>query len=389
MNELVSTAILRGRETLRPTHVEIDLARLGENYRAIKAAVAPAQVMPILKANAYGHGLVEIAKHLMSLDAPYLGVAFLEEGIALREAGVGTPILVMGGVFPNQVPFFLRYGLTLTASSVEKLCHISETAKKMAMSAKVHLKIDTGMERIGVHYFNADRMIDAAYSCSHCEIEGVYSHFATSDENDLKFAYEQLGRFEVVVNRIAQRNLHRPRYYHIANSGAILQMRESYFDMVRPGILFYGVYPSAQVKRTIQVHPSLSWKSRVSYFKVIGPDRPVSYGGAWRSDHMVRVLTIPIGYGDGYFRTMSGKAQIIVRGKRYPVVGNICMDQCMVNIEWDSAFNGDEVIILGEDRESSQRIACEELAGWANTNAYEILTNINARVPRVYLNAPA
>jgi alanine racemase len=153
--------------------------------------------------------------------------------------------------------------------------------------------------------------------------------------------------------------------------------------MVRAGILLYGVYPSAEVPRTVPVRPALSWKSRVVYFKVVLPNHPVSYGSTWQSDHMVRLVTVPVGYGDGYFRSMSNRAEVIIRGKRYPVVGRICMDQCLVNIEWDSAYNGDEVILIGRD-ESGVTITAEELAEWADTVPYEILTNVNTRVPRVY-----
>jgi alanine racemase len=168
----------------------------------------------------------------------------------------------------------------------------------------------------------------------------------------------------------------------MANSGAILQLPESYFDIVRPGILLYGVYPSAQVAQTIQVRPALSWSSRVVYFKVVQPNHPVSYGSTWQSDHQVRVVTIPVGYGDGYFRSMSGQAHVIIRGKQYPVVGTICMDQFMVNIEWETAYNNDEVILIGQSEGHS--ITVEDLAHWAGTIPYEILTNINTRVPRVY-----
>jgi alanine racemase len=174
-----------------------------------------------------------------------------------------------------------------------------------------------------------------------------------------------------------------PPLRHIANSGAILQLPDSHFDMVRPGILLYGVYPSGEAPPTVAVKPVLSWKSRVVYFKVVQPYHPVSYGSTWQSDHMVRVVTVPAGYGDGYFRRMSGQAEVIIRGKRYPVIGRICMDQMMVNIEWDSAYNNDEVILMGECDGVS--IRCEELAAWADTIPHEILTNINTRVSRVYM----
>lgn len=369
-------------EVIRPTYVEVDLARLTENFRAIERAVAPAGVMPILKANAYGHGLVEVARHVVGLGAKYLGVAFLEEGILLRKSGIAAPILVMGGILGNQVPLFLEYGLTLTASSVEKLGQINTAARQLGTTAKVHLKIDTGMERIGVHYYNAGSLLEAALGYDRCLVEGIYSHFANSDAADLSSARIQLERFNQVLGFYEKRGL-KPPMRHMANSGAILQLPESHFDMVRPGILLYGVYPSAETERTVVVRPALSWKSRVVYFKVVQPGHPVSYGSTWQSDHMVRVVTIPVGYGDGYFRSLSNRSCVIIRGKQYPVVGRVCMDQMMVNIEWDSAYNGDEVILLGESGE--EMISCQEIADWAGTIPYEVLTNINTRVPRIYV----
>lgn len=381
---LINEPTISSNGVVRPTYLEVDLACLTQNYRAIQQAVAPASVMPILKANAYGHGLVDIARHMAALGAPYLGVAYLEEGILLREAGITTPILVMGGILGDQTPLFLAHDLTLTASSVEKLQQINEAARQMGVQAKVHLKIDTGMERIGVHYYNADSLLEAALRCENCEVEGIYSHFANADAARLASAYVQLSRFNEVLDFYEKRGLPRPRLRHMANSGGILQIPESRFDMVRAGILLYGHYPSASAARTIEVRPCLTWKSRVVYFKVVQPGHPVSYGSTWQSDHMVRVVTIPAGYGDGYFRRMSGRAQVIIRGKRYPVVGRICMDQMMVNIEWDSAYNGDEVILLGTAGDTA--VTLEEMAEWAGTIPYEILTNINTRVPRIYVS---
>ncbi len=174
----------------------------------------------------------------------------------------------------------------------------------------------------------------------------------------------------------------------MANSGAILQLPESHYEIVRPGILLFGVYPSAEVQRTVAVNPALSWKSQVVYFKVVKPGHPVSYGSTWESDHMVRVVTVPVGYGDGYFRGLSNKAHVIIRGKKYPIVGRVCMDQIMVNIEWETAYNGDEVLLIGES-DSGAMITCDELSEWAGTIPYEILTNINTRVPRIYTRKPS
>src|SRR5262245_17116830 len=369
-------------DVLRPTVVEVSLERLAGNYRAIRDAVAPAIVMPIVKANAYGHGLIEVARHIVGLGATSLGVAFLEEAVALRGAGVTVPILVMGGIFGGQIPVFLRHGLTLTASSIDKLRQIDAAAREIGVDAKVHLKIDTGMERIGVHYYNAHGLLERAAECQRVAVEGIYSHFANADAADLGSARLQLARFLEVLQWYDKHGVV-PPVRHIANSGAILQLPESHLDLVRPGILLYGVYPSDEVRRTIAVRPALSWKSRVVYFKVVPPGHPVSYGSTWQADHPVRVVTVPVGYGDGYFRALSNVARVLIRGRQYPVVGRVCMDQIMVSIEWDSAYNGDPVVLLGED--GDQLITCEDLAGWAGTIAYEVLTNINTRVPRVYV----
>ncbi len=370
------------RVALRPTHVLVDLDKLTQNYKAIQRAVGETMVMPILKANAYGHGLVRVGQHMQGIGAKVLGVAYLEEGILLREAGVTTPILVLGGILGSQTPLFLQHDLTLTVSSQQKLEQVEDAAASMGVKARVHLKIDTGMERIGVHYYSAESLLDSSLKCKHVEIEGIFSHFANADAADLSSAKLQLERFLEVLHFYEKRSLPAP-LRHMANSGAILQLPESWMDIVRPGILLYGVYPSPAVRRTIEVEPAITWTSRVVYFKVVKAGHPISYGSTWQGDHDVRVVTVPVGYGDGYFRSMSGKAQVLIHGKRYPVVGTICMDQFMVNIEQDSAFNEDEVILVGESGE--EKIAVEELAEWGATIPYEVLTNINTRVPRVYL----
>lgn len=377
----LNQATITTNGVVRPTFVEVNLSRLTRNFQAIREHVAPAKVMVVLKANAYGHGLVEIARHMTKIGADYLGVAFLEEGILLREKGITAPILVMGGIMGNQVPLFLEHELTLTASSVEKLQQIEEAARERGTRARVHLKIDTGMERIGVHYYSAQTLLEEALRCEHCDVEGIYSHFANSDAADLASARLQLQRFQEVLATCRTLGVH-PSLRHVANSGAILQMPESHLDMVRAGILLYGVYPSPDVPRTVPVRPALTWKSHVVYFKVVKPGHPVSYGSTWQTEKMVRVVTVPVGYGDGYFRSLSNRAQVIIRDRRYPVVGRVCMDQLMVNIDWETAYNGDEVVLLGESE--SQAITVEELAEWAGTIPYEVLTNINTRVPRLY-----
>lgn len=381
---MINQPTITSNGVIRPTLVEINLTRLTENLCQIRQKVAPAKVMAILKANAYGHGMVDVARYVVAQGIDYLGVAVLEEGILLRERGVSTPILVLGGIMGNQVPLFLQHDLALTASSIEKLEQVEAAATQMKVPARVHLKIDTGMERIGVHYYSADALLEASLRCRNVVIEGIFSHFASADSADLAYARLQLERFNEVLRFYERHSLPPPPLRHMANSAAILQLPESYYDLVRPGILLYGVYPSNEVARTLAVRPALTWKSNVVYFKVVKPGHPVGYGSTWQSDHLVRVVTVPVGYGDGYFRSMSNKAEVIVRGQRYPVVGCISMDQITVNIEWDSAYNGDEVLLIGEAGNTA--VTVENLAEWAGTIPYEILTNINTRVPRVYVN---
>ncbi len=377
----LNQATITTADGVRATWAEVNLSRLSRNLASIRRRVAPAGVMLVVKANAYGHGLAEVSKALAP-QADYVGVAVLEEGIFLRELGITQPIIVLGGIWGDQIPQYLRHGLTLTASSVERLEQIDAAARDMGVRARVHLKIDTGMERIGIHYYNAHLLQEAALKCSHVDVEGIYSHFANADSRDLGHARLQLERFNEVLHFYVKHSLPMPMR-HIANSAAVIQLPESHFDLVRPGILLYGVYPSPEVPRAIEVEPALAWKSRVVYFKVVKPGHPISYGSTWQSDHEVRVVTVPVGYGDGYFRSMSNRAAVLLRGRKYPQVGRICMDQMMVNIEWDSAYNGDEVVLLGEA--DGGTITAEDLADWAGTIPYEILTNINTRVPRVYI----
>jgi alanine racemase len=235
-----------------------------------------------------------------------------------------------------------------------------------------------------VHYYNATPFLETALKCRWIHFEGIYSHFANADIPDLQDAYRQLERFQEVLTYFEKHDLPMPPLRHMANSPAILQLPEARFDLVRPGLLLYGVYPSLQIPHAVNVQPALNWKSRVVYFKVILPGHPVGYGSIWQPDHMVRAVTAPVGYGDGYFRSMSQKAHVLLGGKKYPVVGRISMDQIVINIEWDSAYNDDEVVLIGES--GGESITCEDLANWAGTIPYEILTNINTRVPRVYLS---
>jgi len=382
MNNPTNYPVISLDEIIRPTHVIVDLNVLKNNFNAIKEHVAPAMIMPVLKANAYGHGLIRVAQLMQELKANYLGVAVLEEGILLRESGINIPVLVLGGIWGNQIPIFLKHDLSITASSIEKLNQVDELARSMNKRGKVHLKIDTGMERIGVHYYNAEKFLEVAVRCRNIDIEGIYTHFANSELRDKSYTNLQLERFNEALYFFEKHSLPAP-IRHASNSGGILQYPEANFDMVRPGIMLYGVYPSGEVTKSVIVEPALTWKSLVVYFKVIKTGQPVGYGSTWAPDHDVRAVTVPVGYGDGYLRSMSHKAHVLINGKRYPVAGSISMDQIVINIEKDSAFNGDEAILIGKNGANS--ISVEELAEWAGTIPYEILTNINTRVPRLYI----
>jgi alanine racemase len=338
--------------------------------------------MAVVKANAYGHGLVEVARHLEHCGVETFGVALLEEGLTLREEGITRPILVFGGIPAAQMPVLLRHQLELTAPSVAKLEQIDAAAAACGLRARVHLKIDTGMGRIGVQYFNADTLLEASLRCRHVDVAGVYSHFANADAADLGHARLQLERFIEAVAFYERRGLPCPPR-HIANSAALLQFPESHLDLVRPGIVLYGVAPGPECPLTLPLRPALTWRSRVVYFKVQPACHPVGYGSAWCSERPERIVTVPCGYGDGYPRALSNRAEVLIRGRRCPIAGKICMDQFMASLGDGSGYNGDEVVLIG--CQEGECIRVEEVAERAGTIPYEILTGIGARVPRVYV----
>lgn len=369
------------RLVLRPTTAWVNLGALRHNLDQIKTRVGAAKIMAIVKANAYGHGLLKTARALLEFGADALGVAFLEEGIALRRAGITAPILVLGGIIGNQIAHFIEHDLEITASSPFKLGQIEEVAAALKKTAKVHLKIDTGMERIGIHHQNAPKLFEAALATKHCEVAGVFSHFATAEDPDPTYAKLQIERFETATRWFADRSLPMPMR-HIASSGAILQHPSCFYEMVRPGIILYGIYPSADVQRSLELKPVLSLKTRVVYFKVVARGSKVSYGGTWTAERDTRVVTLPVGYGDGYSRALSNRGEVLIHGQRHRIVGRVTMDATMIDLGEASAFNGDEVTLIGRD--GNEVITVEELAQHMGTIPYEVLTGISGRVPRKY-----
>jgi alanine racemase len=364
----------------RPTRIVVDLDNLGFNLRSIRAHV-DVPVMAIVKANAYGHGLVPVARHLQGQGVEQLGVAFVEEGIALRQAGITVPVLVLGGIFGRQVAQFITHDLEITVSSLDKLRQVEAAAEALGRKAVIHLKIDTGMERIGVHSYSARAFVEAAVGSQWCVLKGIYSHLACADDPRSPMTAQQLERFLEACAHIERIGAPMP-LRHLANSGGVLHFPETRLDMVRPGILLYGVLPDAASQPTIDVRPVLSLASQVVYFKVVRAGNPVSYGATWAPSHDTRVVTIPIGYGDGYPRALSSRGEVLIRGHRYPIVGRVCMDQFMVDIGQDSAWNEDEVVLIGG--QDGNAITAEELAQAAGIIPYEVLVGLNERIPREY-----
>lgn len=366
----------------RPTCAEVDLGILRQNLNAIRAFVSPSKVMAVVKANGYGHGLERTALTLQQAGADSLGVAYIEEAIALRQSGVTIPILVFGGLLRDQLELYIKHDVDVTASSVSKLEQIEETARRLKRRARVHLKIDTGFERIGVHYYSAKDLFDAALRAQHSNVVGVYSHFANGGLDDLKIAEVQLERFLEAL-RYYEERANGPFLRHIASSSGLMALKASHLDMVRPGLALYGVYPGSGYASFLSVKPVLTLKSQVVYFKVVKRGAGVSYGHTWIAPEDTRVVTVPIGYGDGYLRALSNKASVIIRGKKSPIVGRVCMDQLMVNLGPNGVgYNGDEVILIGES--GGERVSVEELAGLIGTTPHEILVVLNQRIPRVY-----
>jgi alanine racemase len=364
---------------MRPTYLEVNLSQLKANLESIRSQVAPAKVMPMIKANAYGHGVDGVAPFLEPY-VDYIGVALVEEGIHLRELGLRKPILVAGATLAEQVPLFAEYDLTLTGSSVELLDIADAVSRSTGSHIKTHIKIDTGMERVGPREYEAESFIIKSSAYKHLLVEGIYTHLANSELADRMYSEMQLERFQEVLDFYHKHSLPVPPLRHVCNSGGILNLPNAYFDMVRPGVLLYGVYPGEEVDRIIDVKPALVWHSRVAYAKRTQPGRPISYGSLWQAEVETGIVTIPCGYADGYFRRMTNRAQVLIGRKKYPQVGRICMDQFMVNVGDDEVRVGDEVILLGRG------IRAEDLAEWMGTNEYEVMTNISARVPRVYIN---
>ncbi|MDA8097031.1 MAG: alanine racemase [Clostridia bacterium] len=365
---------------------EINVPALIHNLHEVTRLVGRGtEVMAVVKANAYGHGLVDTARVFLENGADRLGVARPGEGIELRRAGIGAPIVLLGYTPPDVYREVLEHELTVTLYDYELARLLSEQAGNLGTTAYVHLKIDTGMQRLGL------QVNDGIYKeilrialLPHLDIEGLFTHFAKADEKDKRHANEQLLRFFELTCTLGQDGLDIP-LLHAANSAAIIDLPESHMNLVRPGIMLYGLYPSDQVDRkNVRLRPALSLKAQVSMVKKVSAGTGISYGCTYTTPDARVVATVPVGYGDGYARLLSNKGEVLVHGVRVPVIGTVCMDQIIIDVtRVDGVAVGDEVVLYGS--QMGAELPVEDLAHRIGTINYEITCALSARVPRIYI----
>ncbi|MDY3928148.1 MAG: alanine racemase [Clostridia bacterium] len=368
------------------TWAEINLDALTENIKEIRRITnKDSMIMAVVKADAYGHGAVECAKTLLDNGADRLAVACLDEAIQLRHSGISAPILILGASFDEEIPELIEYDITPTVFSIDFAEKLSCEAKKQGKNALIHIKLDTGMTRIGYVAGVCDEDItDEIIAISKLDniiVEGIFSHLSTSDEKDPSYTLLQFERFMKVCGIIEKKGLKIP-VKHIANSAAIMMYPQMHLEMVRAGIILYGFYPSDDVDKTkLKLKKVMTLKSRITRIEEISDNRGVSYGKTYITKGKTKVATVAIGYADGYTRMLSGKAKVEVRGQIVDVIGRICMDQCMIDVTNVNNINvGDEVIIFGADT-----VTADSLAMWLGTINYEIICMISKRIPRVYI----
>ncbi|HOW66944.1 MAG TPA: alanine racemase [Candidatus Paceibacterota bacterium] len=365
---------------------EVDLNALRENLAWLRDRVGPqTKIMTVVKADAYGHGLKQIAALLMQSGTDIFGVANLAEAQSIRSIGRGWPILMLGACLPHEVDTLVRDNVMPTLSSLDEAKLLSAAAEKWRRTVDVHIKIDTGMGRLGVQPDQSLSLIEQVQQLPHLRLQGLYTHFCVV-EDDASFSQHQSDLFCGVVREVRKRNLPIP-WIHACNSGALLHESSSLFNVVRPGLLVYGIVPSGKRISTStlrkSVHPALSWKCRISLVKNIAPGTSISYGRIFVADRPLKVATLTAGYGDGYLRAASQKAEVLIRGRRCRILGRITMDQMIADItRVPEAQPGDEVILIGH--QGKAQITASELAEWMGTIPWEVFTCITARVPRIY-----
>lgn len=369
---------------IRPVWVEIDLEAIKANIRKIKGLIgSEAQVLAVIKAEAYGHGAVKVAQVAMEEGISWFAVATPEEGIALRQAGINANILVLGPLLPNQVAAFCKYQLIGTITLLESARALSLEACRQNVEMRIHIKIDTGMGRIGFCPGEAVEQIKKVSTLPNLKIDGIYSHFATADHSDLTYARKQLKVFNTLLLGLKEQCVKIP-HIHLANSAGIINLPDSYFHLVRAGIILYGLYPSDEVNKSrLPLKPAFALKTKIVQVKRVPAGTGISYGQLYHTPKETMIATLPIGYADGLNRLLSGKARVLIGGKFYPIVGMICMDQCMVDVGDAPVQVGDEVVLIG--KQGDKEITVDEIASLLGTINYEVVCMISHRVPRVYL----
>lgn len=367
---------------MRPTIAEVDLDALSYNYNQLKGIVGKdVAAAPVIKADAYGHGAVRVSARLEKEGADMFIVAFVEEGIELREAGIRTPILITGAFLPEDSGHIIRWNLTPIVFTTSQVDALDISAKRFDRRIKVHIKVDTGMGRLGLAPEDLAGFAGEIIGRKNIAIEGIMTHFAQADIEDDEFAIRQLSIFNGVLEELRRKGFD-PPVIHSANSAAVICLKKSHFNMVRPGLMLYGIFPIDR-KWDISLKPVMMLKSKVVQVKRIPEGSSVGYGKSFISRRESLIATIPIGYADGYSRRLSNSGNVIIRGKKAPVAGNVCMDMTMVDVtDHQRVCVGDEVILIG--RQGDELIAAEDLARLTGTIPYEILSCIGKRVPRVY-----
>lgn len=371
----------------RPTIAEIDLGALRFNYMAIRAAVKPdCGILAVVKADAYGHGFMDVSQELEKLGVTAFGVAFLAEGIQLRKSGIDRPILILGGIYPGQEKKCVGFNLSTAVFDMAQARALDGAAGRLYRKAKVHVKIDTGMGRLGVPYHQAEEFFADLKGLKNIELEGILSHFASADELDeagLEYTRTQAERFSAALSS-ARGHGFSPRYLHIANSAATFGLALEECNLVRPGIALYGALPSADFAGRLELKPVMSLKSRIAMLKWVEPGTSISYARRYTAEGRTLVASVPVGYADGYRRALTNRGEALVRGVRAPVIGTVCMDWIMLDVSLVPGIAvGDEVVLMGSDSDG-RSISAEELAVWSGTIPYELFCGISKRVPRIY-----
>lgn len=366
----------------RPTWAEVDLNAIRYNFDQIRHFVSKGiNIMVVVKANAYGHGITEVSKILTKAGVDFLGVATMDEAVKLRKGGIKKPILVLGSILSGEIGIALENDITLTLCNSELLRELDKATQAKKVKAKVHVKVDTGMGRIGVWHQDAFNFVRRLVNHKTIILDGIYTHLSSAGRDDF-FTNYQIESFEELLNRLDRSGIEIP-LRHAANSIATVDFKRSHLNMVRPGIIIYGMYPKKNFTKFLKLKPALSLKTKVVYLKQIPPGRSISYGRTYITDQDTNIATIPIGYADGYGRILSNKAYVLVKGKRARVVGKVTMDQVMIDVGHIRGVKlGDEVVLIG--KQGKDQITTEELARLCGTIPYEIACSIGSRVPRVY-----